>query len=125
MYIAYHIQSNLERGGVSTKEIFSTIFSLLSKRTDSFSVEPSVRRITDRKKNLTPSGKCAISNMNNDIEEKEKERDVVRVRSDHVRSIYEGFFELETEHPREFAIFSRQIAPDEGSRLLGFFNYRL
>lgn len=31
MYIAYHIQSNLERGGVSTKEI-STIFSLLAKK---------------------------------------------------------------------------------------------
>lgn len=78
MYIAYHIQSNLERGGVSTKEI-STIFSLLAKKMAlSLSGESSLGKITDtiaqiaRAKNLTLSAKC----VNNDIKKKKRKKRV-------------------------------------------------
>lgn len=89
MYIAYHIQSNLERGGVSTKEI-STIFSLLAKKmTLSFGEKvSSLGRITDTiaqiarsEESHSLSGKCVTAEQRYQKKKrkKRKKRNVPRV----------------------------------------------
>lgn len=89
MYIAYHIQSNLERGGVSTKEI-STIFSLLAKKmTLSFGEKvSSLGRITDTiaqiarsEESHSLSGKCVTEQryQKKKKRKKRKKRNVPRV----------------------------------------------
>lgn len=102
MYIAYHIQSNLERGGVSTKEI-STIFSLLAKKmTLSFGEKvSSLGRITDTIAQIARSEEShSLSGTEQRYQKKKERRErketfhVYAFRLHHessVRSISEGY----------------------------------
>lgn len=100
MYIAYHIQSNLERGGVSTKEI-STIFSLLAKKmTLSFGEKvSSLGRITDTIAQIARSEEShSLSGTEQRYQKKKERRErketfhVFRLHHESsVRSISEGY----------------------------------
>lgn len=133
MYIAYHIQSNLERGGVSTKEI-STIFSLLAKKI--FLRGESVESWKNNRHDCADCSEWRISfsvwywtTISKKKRKKRKKRNVPRVRVsitsriERAIDIWRILSGLETEHPR-FAIYATDSTRWKFEAASSF-NYRL